>query len=172
VLDAPRNRKLFEAKEKLVIQEVRNISLKKRLVATYDDQKFYCLQTTNVIILRSGNKLTLKFILGLLNSSACNFFFRTRFPGNNHIPSNQLSQIPIPTSTKPQHDRVAQLVTQLLDAHQNLAAAMTDRKKTYYLAKTEALDRKIDALVYKMYGLEVSEVALIESSEGSKISVS
>lgn len=97
VLDAPRRREIFESGEKLVIQEVRNITLPRRLVATFDDKHFYCLQSTNVINLRDfeGSPWNIKFLLGVLNSAAINFFFRQYFSGNNHIASNQLAQIPI-----------------------------------------------------------------------------
>lgn len=49
VLDAPRDAAIWEAPEKLVFQEVRNITLRRRLVGVYDNKKICSLQTTNVV---------------------------------------------------------------------------------------------------------------------------
>ncbi|MEK7324291.1 MAG: TaqI-like C-terminal specificity domain-containing protein, partial [Chloroflexota bacterium] len=96
VLDAPRRKEIFESAEKLVVQEIRNITLPRRIIAAYDDRQFYCLQSTNVVNLREAGGWNIKYLLGILNSNAANFFFRRRFSGNNHIASNQLARIPVP----------------------------------------------------------------------------
>lgn len=57
VLDAPRKSELFTSPEKLVVQEIRNITLPRRIIATYDNEQFYCLQSTNVINLRPNRVL-------------------------------------------------------------------------------------------------------------------
>jgi len=49
LLDAPRDESIFLSKEKLIVQEVRNISLSRRIIASYDNQQIYGLQTTNII---------------------------------------------------------------------------------------------------------------------------
>ena len=94
VLDAPRRLELFISPEKLVVQEIRNITLPRRIIATYDNEQFFCLQSTNVINLRKtqDSNLRLKYLLGILNSNCANYFFKQRFSGNNHIASNQLAQ--------------------------------------------------------------------------------
>ncbi len=96
VLDAPRRPELFFCPEKIVVQEVRNIGLPRRIVATLDQRQGIGLQSTNVVQCRPGCPLDLLCILGLLNSPAVNAFFRVSFPGNHHIPSNHLAVIPIP----------------------------------------------------------------------------
>ena len=155
VIDAPRKPEIFESTEKLVIQEIRNITLKRRLVATYDDRQFFCLQSTNVINKRGGiAEVSLKYLLALVNSSAANFFFRCRFPGNNHIPSNQLAQIPIPDAVQKQRMIVERLVDRILAAKAHDSSA-----------DTSALEKEIDDLVYKLYGLTPEEILTVE--EGS-----
>ena len=92
VLDAPRRREIFDSPEKIVVQEIRNITLVRRIVATYDDEQFFCLQSTNVINVKDEAKASwnLKYVMGILNSALINLFFRHKFSGNNHIASNQL----------------------------------------------------------------------------------
>lgn len=148
VLDAPRRRDIFEAREKLVVQEIRNITLERRIVATYDDKQYYCLQSTNVINLREVNgAFRIKCLLSFLNSNAVNFFFRQRFPGNNHIPSNQLVTIPIPECTDKQQRYIIAFVDMVLQATRVLAAAQTTRDRLM-LAYWE---RVLNGLVYELY---------------------
>jgi len=49
-------------------------------------------------------------------------------------------------------------------AKRHLAAAQTDKDKTYYENKCAALDRQIDRLVYELYGLTEEEIAIVEES--------
>ena len=105
LLDAPRRREIFAVEAKIVVQEIRNISLDRRIVATLDTARTFCLQSTNVVNLKPGADVDIAYLLGVLNSAAVNRFFRCRFPGNNHIPSNQLLRIPIPVPPSGQtHD--------------------------------------------------------------------
>ena len=166
VLDAPRRREIFESQEKIAVQEIRNITLPRRIIATYDSQQFYCLQSTNVINFRKGaaKNYSIKFLLGLMNSTAVNFFFRQRFSGNNHIASNQLAQIPIPVANKARQDKMVQLVESMLALHKHKAAAKTQADQELYQRQIEATDRKIDSLVYELYGLTPEEIATVEAA--------
>jgi len=166
VLDAPRRREIFESDEKIVVQEIRNITLPRRIIATYDAQQFYCLQSTNVINFRkdAAKNYSIKFLLGLMNSTVVNFFFRQRFSGNNHIASNQVAQIPIPVADKAQHDKMVQLVDSMLALHKHKAAAKTQADQELFQRQIEATDHAIDALVYELYGLTSDEIAMVEAA--------
>jgi len=169
VLDAPRRRELFDSSEKIVIQEVRNISLKRRLVATYDSEQFFCLQSTNVLnpINSHRIKLHIYFLLGLLNSSTSNYYFLVSFPGNNHIASHQLAQIPVPSPDKARHDQMVSLVETMLDLHEKLAAAKSPQEKTFLERQIQSTDAQIDQLVYELYGLTGEEIKIVEQATAS-----
>ena len=62
------------------------------------------------------------------------------------------------------HDRMVALVGQMLTLHENLAAAKTAHDKTLLERQIVATDRQIDALVYELYGLSDSEIAIVEGS--------
>jgi hypothetical protein len=154
VLDAPRRPEIFESKEKIVVQEIRNITLRRRIIATYDNKQFFCLQSTNVVNLCEANcELSIKFLLAVINSNAANFFFRQRFPGNNHIPSNQLAQIPVPRAEKGVRDKIVRLIDKILDA-----------KKQDLNANTNRLEGEIDGLTYALYALTPEEIKIVEES--------
>lgn len=92
------NISIFKSEEiylqnKLLIQRIRNLSLKRRIIATFDDQKFLCTNTLRLGILKNAS-FNIKFILSILNSNVINFLFLKRFL-NKDIYSFQLQQIPI-----------------------------------------------------------------------------
>jgi len=155
VLDAPRRREIFDSPEKLVVQEIRNITLLRRIIATYDNRQFYCLQSTNVInALPNKTELKIKYLLGALNSNLINYFFRKRFPSNNHIASNQLAQIPIASPNSDQQNNMVALVDQMLAA-----------QKAQNQKKIDLLDKRIDDLVYELYRLTKEEIKMVEGME-------
>jgi len=94
-LSRPRETKYFES-PKLLIQSIRNRALKRRLVATFDDQKFYNRKNFINIISFDPKKqdYELKYILALFNSSVLNFWYRNRFDNVNINPS-YFRQLPI-----------------------------------------------------------------------------
>lgn len=164
VLDAPRRREIFESPEKIVVQEIRNITLPRRIVATYDTQQFFCLQSTNVINLRdvSRGHIDLRFLLGILNSRPANFYFRQRFPGNNHIASNQLAQIPVPDASPELHQAIVETVQLLLDLHCKLTHRLAPHETVQLNRQIDTADERVDQLVYELYGLSKDEVAVVE----------
>jgi hypothetical protein len=164
MLDAPRRREIFEAHEKLVVQEIRNITLPRRLIASYDDEQFFCLQSTNVINLRpsAAKGWNMKFLLGILNSGAANYFFRQRFASNNHIASNQIAKIPVPNVSLEKQTNIARLVDLILSLHRRLAVSKAPGDRTVLQRQIEATDREIDTAVYELYGLTRSEIKVVE----------
>jgi hypothetical protein len=52
----------------------------------------------------------------------------------------------------------------MLDLHKRVAAEQVPHVKTMLQRQIEATDRQIDALVYELYGLTETEVAVVEGS--------
>ena len=71
-LYAPREQDIFR-KPRIIYQLIRNISLKRRIVATYLDEEIYSDRNTGLIFTKPGVKVELKYILGILNSKLINF---------------------------------------------------------------------------------------------------
>ena len=68
-----------------------------------------------------------------------------------------LEQLPIrkldlaDEADKAKHDRMVELVEQMLAARKQLAGAQSDKDKDFYTNRCDGLDRQIDALVYDLY---------------------
>ena len=166
LLDAPRRPEIFMSPEKIVVQEIRNISLPQRIIATLDRGQTYCLQSTNVVNLRPEARIDLRFLLGVLNSRVVNYFFRCKFPGNNHIPSNQLLKIPIPyPESTASVERLNQLVEQMLGLYRDLALTSDDSRAEVLKRQIDATDQEIDRFVNRLYGLTAKETTAVEKAD-------
>ncbi len=181
-LDAPRDESNFDSPEKLVVQEIRNITLPRRIVAAYDNRRRYCLQSTNTINWKDKYTaaFSMKYALGLLNSTLLNWYFRQKFTSNNHIASNQLASLPIvvPDNGNPpdeaRHDRMVALVERMLELNKRKHVAPPSWRQGEKAGRLEAgatdlereiaaTDREIDDLVYELYGITDEERKIIES---------
>lgn len=91
-LQRPREQKYFES-PKLLVQDMRNRALIRRLVATFDERKFYNRHNFSNIIAKD-TKYNLKYILALFNSSLLNYWFARRID-NVHINPSYFRQLPI-----------------------------------------------------------------------------
>jgi hypothetical protein len=159
LLDAPRKPEIFESKEKIVVQEVRNITLKRRIVAAYDNKQLFCLQTTNVINLKATElaKWNIRYLLGIINSTLINYFFCMCFQGNNHIASNQLKQIPIIAAPNKLKEELIALVDSVIKLKMQLQVSNVLKSKTILQRQILSVDQQIDTLIYKIYDIDEDE---------------
>ena len=157
-----------EVEEKLLIRRVCS-----DLTATFDDTGFF--YTKNLYGLLNSSELSLKYLLGVINSRLMNFFFKKYFTTKKkdifpEFQKYQLDNLPIrvlnlaDSGDKDKHDKVVRLVEQFLSSQRHLSEAHTDRDKSYYENKCVAVDNQINRLVYEMYGLADEEVAIVEEA--------
>ncbi len=114
------------------------------------------------------------FLLGLLNSRVALFYFvetcaALEGPGQAYLRffGQYLEGFPVPTNDdgeKNRRDRVVALVQQMLDLHKQLGAAKTPTDKTAIQRQIDATDKRIDQLVYELYGLTAKEIAIVEEA--------
>ena len=121
----PREAKFFDS-PKLLVQDMRNRALKRRLVATYDEQKFYNRHNFSDIIAKDP-KYDLKYILALFNSSLLNYWFARQFD-NVHINPSYFRQLPIYPADASTQMGFVKLVDDILAKH----AELTRLKKQGY----------------------------------------
>lgn len=124
-----------------------------------------------------GFSITLKssvnsnYILGLLNSKLL-FWYLAKlsnvFRGGWITCTKQyFSLLPIKNTNKNNkelQELIINLVTQMLEAKKQLAAAQTEGDKNFLENKCASLDRQIDNLVYKLYDLTEEEIRIVEGS--------
>ncbi len=127
----PRETRFFNS-PKLLVQDMQNRSIKRRLVAAYDSAGFYNRKNFNNIIANSPD-YDLKYVLALFNSSLLNFWF-TRRIDNLHITPTHFRRLPIfPADANIQ----AELVT-LVDLLLEKQAALNVHREQGYGIKRRA----------------------------------
>ncbi len=140
----------------------------------------YDCEANNIVILDTVNQLlnlstiSSHYLLALLHSRLLNWYvYRFIFAKairTMHFDAPVSNRIPIriinfsKQADKARHDRMVQLVEQIIEAKKLLAKVSSDKDKAYYEGKCAALDRQIDTLVYELYGLTDDEINIVEES--------
>ena len=143
-LHRPREERLFLAKEKMLLPRKST-----KINCGYDDQQYYALNTAYICLLRPiyENKVALKYILGLMNSSLMNYYYQNKYLGwQITIPA--LNSMPIVIDQE-LHDRVVSIVDEILNNCGN---------------SIDNLERELNYVVYKIYGLTEDEIAIVEAT--------
>ncbi len=156
---------IFETGGKIFFRRVGD-----RLIATYDDEQFYALNTLVVITLTPQIEFSLKYLLGLINSKLLNFYYAKYLKSTkkvfSEIQARQLAQLPIRTinfsdpAEKAAHDKLVALVEQMLELHRR--SARTPQEQEMLQREIESTDGGIDRLVYSLYGLTEEEIKIVE----------
>jgi adenine-specific DNA-methyltransferase len=142
---------------------------KEKIVWQRVTKKFsFCLVPAGIYILDSMAFLmgeNLKYLLGVLNSKLIDFYVKTYvhlYGDTGFLLSNQyVERIPIPPITKenqPLADQIVQKVQEILTLTQSPDFETSQEKQQ----KVKELEREIDQLVYKLYGLTEEEIRTIE----------
>jgi len=167
----PKNLSLFEKPKILsqVLSQRGNFSLD-------SFGKFYFVGGGNAggngISVKNESVSDMKFLLGLLNSQFLTFYVRkvgSSFRGGYFSFSKlSLSNFPIPkisikdTISNAAKEKIIAFVNVMLDLHKRTAT--TPQEHEQLRREIESTDRKIDALVYQLYGLPDKEIRIIEEN--------
>ncbi len=168
-LGAPRERKFFTQKRILVKQIIDWTS--KRIWASIIDEELYNTQNAFNLLAKPG--WSLEYLLAILNSQLMTFYhrkksldeFKMRF---QKILIKDCRQFPIhivnfaDPKEKARHDRIVDLVEQILSLHKRLFEARTPQDKNFLQQQITVTDRQIDKLVYELYGLTQEEINTVE----------
>jgi len=127
-------------------------------------------------VLPHPDSVSPKFVLGVLNSSLMSVAFSHVAPKAKKglfpkIIITDARRLPFPdvslvdASDKSRHDKMVELVEQMLALHKQLPAAKTEHEKEVVQRQIEATDKQIDQLVYELYGLTEQEIKIVEGKE-------
>jgi hypothetical protein len=174
-----RSQNLSEMEQKKILTP----SIAKSASFTLDSRDFYYFVGSGGgggggygITLKPDEQMTYEYFLGLLNSKLLDAFlksFSTPFSGGYFAYNRQyIEQLPIriikfsDLKDKARHDKMVELVEQMLSLHKQLAAARTPDEKTRIQRQIDTTDHQIDRLVYELYDLTEKQVQIVE--EGVK----
>ena len=128
----------------------------------------------SVYLILPSKRYDTLFLCGILNSKIIDFLYKNCFITNPkaypYIQHYDLEKLPIPKldlskpAQKAQHNRMVQLVDQMLDTQKKLHASKTEQDRKHYQQKADILDKQIDTLVYKLYDLTEEEIRIVEDA--------
>jgi adenine-specific DNA-methyltransferase len=151
------------------------LSIRKTRKPCFSFVEFPCYVSRAFLILKPNEwPESFNYLLGLLNSKVAAFwlYYRGKKQGDQlQIDKEPLQNIPIRTidfdnpDDKVMHDKMVNLVEQMLDLHKQLAAARIPDEKTRIQREISATDNQIDKLVYGLYGLTEEEIRIVEENK-------
>ncbi len=148
IVGGTKNPNIHHTKHKILVQAIRNLSLKRRIVATLDTEGLYFVGTVNSIIPQKEG-WDLYYLLGLINSKLLNVFFAYRFTTIS-LTAAFLGELPI---VPPESN--GSLFQSISKAVSNCFLENNEKKKL-------KVENQIDQMVYKLYGLTKEEIAIVE----------
>jgi len=158
---------MFLVDEKIISRQTSD-----HLVAAYDNEQYFSLDSTHVIIPHGINA---KYFLALFNSRLLNYYYQKIVPEVGRtfaqVKTVNLKQLPIhiidfsnPTE-KAQHDKLVALVDNMLGLQKKNHEARMEIDKGLYERQIKLVDKQIDRLVYELYELTVEDVKVVEGEK-------
>jgi len=164
-LHRAREERIFLKEEKLI-----GVITGDAIILALDKDKYFV--TDGLYLFGVHKHINIKYLMGVLNSKLFLFIYRllTLEKGRvlAQVKPTILERLPIRSidftnsNDKLNHDRMVQLVDQMLELHKQLTEAKTDHEKTLIQRQIEATDKQIDKLVYELYDLTPEEIAIVE----------
>lgn len=143
------------------------------LVHAVFTEEHYYNDINSMVVFSPVGEVSLKYLLGLINSLLLSMWFRATFDKlqRNIFPQfkvKELASFPIRPinfsnqSDRACHDRMVGLVEQMLALQKRLAVAGMPQEKTMLQQQIVRTDRQIDKLVYELYSLTEEEIKIVE----------
>ena len=134
---------------------------------SYDKEKLYHNTKCYTIILKKEEKHNTLAYLAILNSTLMWFFLKeTGYVlrgGFFCFKTKYLEPFPIPKLSEEKSKILTELVSQMLEAHNQLELAKFENDKKFLTQRIEILDKQINTIVYALYGLSEEEIKIVES---------
>jgi hypothetical protein len=138
-----------------------------QIYATIDQEKYYHLNNIHSFN-KKNDHLALEYILAILNSSMLNTYYQliTLEKGRTMAQTDieTLELLPIKEISNNQQTPLIKLVNQILDITKNDDYLDNSQKQT----QVKKIEKKIDMIVYNLYGLTDDEIKIVEEINENK----
>ncbi|MGB2676205.1 MAG: TaqI-like C-terminal specificity domain-containing protein [Candidatus Acidiferrum sp.] len=146
--------------------------------AVLTDKPFYN-DINSMVLFDPGDGISLKYLLGLINSKLMSFWFSNTFDKLQRrifpqFKVRELGSFPIheinlsSAGSEERYEKLVQEVERMLRLHRELSDAKTEHENTMIQRQIQTVDQEIDQIVYKLYGLADNQIALVEGRENSR----
>jgi Alw26I/Eco31I/Esp3I family type II restriction m6 adenine DNA methyltransferase len=135
--------------KRIVMQGMTGVNEQIRLKMTILDEDAFCANSVNYILLNSTS-IAYEYLLAFLNSKLLNWYFKL-FSTNSNVNGYEVDNLPIRIGSDSDSANIVTIVNEIITS-----------KKRDPDSDTTALEREIDQLVYKLYGLTEEEIKIVE----------
>jgi len=109
-----------------------------------------------------SEQVNLYYLLAILNSAYASHLLDIQRGGDYHIYPEHIRRLPIPIAPKCEMDALTTLAKEELKQHALLKEARLESDRVAIQSTIDALDAKIDEIVYAIYGLTNEEIAQLQ----------
>lgn len=157
--------------KRILVQEITG-GKERRIIASYYDKELYYSRDV-IPIITSQEFPDPKYLLGIINSKLITWFHHKSNPKAQKslfpkVLVSDLEKLPIHIIDRKKemtfYDRIIDLVDHMLETQNKFHSAKTESDKKHYQRNIGILDKQIDELVYKLYGLTEEEVRVVEEN--------
>jgi len=170
-LGAPRETRFFTSPRILVRQIVSGKPL--RIYAGYTDMELYNTQSVFNIISKDENKLSIKYLLALLNCNLMNFYHGHKYLDLSKnlfqkILIQNCKKFPIKSIDKTNNEevrkqnKIIKFVDQLIQLNKEIHDAKLESKREQIQGKIDYCEDRINEIVYELYELTPEEIKIVE----------
>lgn len=142
-------------------------------VSTIVPANIFTLNTIYNVFPKDGKKVNLKYILGIINSNVCKYFWKKTnsdekktFP---KIKKEAILNIPIPMikteMQKESQKEVINIVSSIMRLKKDLHTSKLQSKKDQIESQIEYAIDKLNDVTFNLYGLKTEEIGLIEKKQ-------
>ena len=132
--------------KRLIMQGITGVNEKCRLKMTILSENEFCANSTNYML--ENQTTPIEYILGILNSHMMNWYFK-KLSTNSNVNGYEIENLPLKYSH--------------VDELTNLVSNYLIVKKNKVQSEIDNYEKKIDELVYQIYGLDEVDIYEIES---------
>jgi hypothetical protein len=124
--------------------------------------------TDTTVLFDNGQPEDLRYLLGLLNSRLLSFRFRyigkLKSAGLFEYFHNSVAKLPIRriAADDERHTQMVEFVQKVIDTKTGLRSADSDRERKKLTSQLRVLESLIDRLTYELYGMDESDISLID----------
>jgi type I restriction-modification system DNA methylase subunit len=152
---------LLETKPKIIYRQTSS-----SLIGAIDTEGYHNDKTVHLILLKDNTKVDLKYVLALFNSKLLNYYYQVTTEEQGRafaqVKTGNVKKLPFIVPDKAAHDKLVALVDQMLVLKKKEQAEAVPQTKTMISRQIQAVDKQIDALVYRLYGLTEDEIKVVE----------
>lgn len=155
---------IFISSEKLFFRRVGE-----KLTATFDDKKFYALNTLVVMNKKPGIGTDILYFLGIFNSKLLNYYYKTFLKSTkkvfSEIQARQIENLPVKIPDNNTQEKIVSLVKKILLLNKQMSEISDEEKDKKGMIEEDIIriDKEIDELVYNIYGIAKDEKKSIEN---------